>query len=154
MICQICKQKEATGHYIQVVGSSKVLELHICDDCARKMLDSRRNAASFEIPIVKPGKGQNFGLENIEKVCPSCGMLFSVFIQSGFEGCPACYSAFKDILGKIMEGFPSISENIDTLKSDLERAVVEERFEDAAKIRDRLRSITQRLKKAKNEQTY
>ncbi len=152
MICQICKQKEATGHYIQVVGSSKVLELNICDDCAKKMLDSRKRAASFEIPMTPSMASQMSELENIEKVCPSCGTLFTVFIQSGFEGCPACYTAFKDILGRIMDGFSSLPENIETLKGDLERAVVEERFEDAATIRDRLRSMTQRLKKAKNEQ--
>lgn len=151
MICQVCKTKEATGHYVQVIGSSKVVELYICDDCAKKMLDYRRQMAQFgakpqtdwlssiidNSTIVEPQ-------ENIS--CPSCGKRFEAFVSASFKGCPTCYIAFKETLGKILGEFSLSKETVESLKGDLERAISEERFEDAAKIRDYLKSLTRKTK--------
>ena len=120
MICQVCKTKEATGHYVQVIGSSKVVELYICDDCAKKMLDYRRQMAQFgakpqtdwlssiidNSTIVEPQ-------ENIS--CPSCGKKFEAFVSASFKGCPACYIAFKETLGKILGEFTLTKETIESL---------------------------------------
>jgi len=152
MLCQICKQREATGHYVQVVGASKVLELHICDECAKKMLENRRTAATFG------SKGVQDWLSSIatpstdatiEKTCPSCGRKLNAFIQANFQGCPTCSTAFKEYLGKMLDGFEETPENVDNLKEELERAIIEERFEDAALIRDRLRSMQRKTKHSK-----
>lgn len=145
MLCQICKQKEANGHYIQVLGAYKVLELHVCDDCAKKMLDSRRNSAAFG------GKQMPDWLEMItssienkstsETICPKCGKRFSHFVQSGYKGCDSCYSSFKTSLGKLTEDFEQGNVTVESLIDDLNRAILDERYEDAAKIRDQIMSL-------------
>jgi protein arginine kinase activator len=134
-----------------VIGSSKVVELHICDDCAKKMLDYRRQMTQFGVKpqtdwlssvidnttIVEPQ-------ENIS--CPSCGKKFEAFSLASYKGCPSCYIAFKETLGKILGEFALAKETVESLKEDLERAICEERFEDAAKIRDYLKSLSRKTK--------
>ncbi|HOU08337.1 MAG TPA: UvrB/UvrC motif-containing protein [Caldisericia bacterium] len=150
MLCQICKQKEATGHYVQVIGSTKVLELYICDDCAKKMLESRRAQATFGqkgvsdwlSSVVAQAREQ----KDIDLACPNCGKKYLAFVKDNYIGCPACYIAFKERLGAIINEFSLSRESTESLKSDLERAIQEERFEDAAKIRDYLKSQSQKSK--------
>ena len=35
MLCQICEEQEATVHYTEILNN-KAVELHLCEDCARK----------------------------------------------------------------------------------------------------------------------
>jgi protein arginine kinase activator len=155
MLCQICKQKEANGHFIQVLGAYKVLELHICEDCTRKMLESRRNSAAFG------GKALPDWLEIItntmekkvatESVCPKCGKRFSQFVQSAYKGCPVCYSSFKTSLGGLVCDFDENDMTLDALIGDLNTAILEERYEDAAQIRDQIVSIKSWANRARGD---
>lgn len=99
--------------------------------------------------------------------CNSCGYTFDDIANTGRLGCKDCYSVFQDRLdpiikkiqgsnkhigrlGKITE---SKIENIETkkeeeeisekdkLENDLRDAIKEERYEDAAKIRDEIKKL-------------
>ena len=104
--------------------------------------------------------------------CSSCGSSFSDIVNSGRIGCADCYEKFEDKLepsirkihgrtkhiGKFIsykddekadekaEEKPQISE-LDTLKEQLKTAVSEQRYEDAAVIRDKINE----LQEGKNE---
>lgn len=155
MLCQICKQKEANGHYIQVLGAYKVLELYICDDCAKKMLESRRNTAAFG------GKDAPDWLERIsgmiekkvptESICPKCGKRFSQFVQTGYKGCQVCYTTFKLSLGKLVDDFDSGDITLEVLIEDLNKAIIEERYEDAAHLRDQIVNIKSWANRARGD---
>lgn len=104
--------------------------------------------------------------------CNECGFTFDDIVNTGRLGCGNCYDVFGDRLdpiikkiqgnnrhvgrlGKIMdnhilndENYDS-SKNVDTkksklelLKEDLKKAVQEERYEDAAKIRDEIAKLS------------
>ena len=90
--------------------------------------------------------------------CPQCGMSAAEFGESGQLGCAACYRVFKETLvplfkqihgnefhrGKIPVSDPSRQkarrELID-LRRALKKAVGQEAYEQAAKLRDRINEL-------------
>ncbi|HOO62648.1 MAG TPA: UvrB/UvrC motif-containing protein [Synergistaceae bacterium] len=93
--------------------------------------------------------------------CPQCGCDEEWFAMTKFLGCPSCYNAFReDILeylkkeqkGDLHVGstpswyYDEEEENpsveIRKLEEDLRRLVREERYEEAAELRDRIRSLS------------
>lgn len=99
------------------------------------------------------------------RACPTCGSTLIDFKNTGRLGCPHCYTAFaselKDLIRQMHRGDrhvgrrPSLrpaptgaehaptgaSEDIAQLRAQLERAVAEERYEDAARLRDRIAAL-------------
>lgn len=111
--------------------------------------------------------------------CKSCGTAFDDFVNSGEFGCSSCYDLFEDrvtpILRKLQgatrhtgrgyrEITPSTGDDkkstkkaakkeesqLEKLQKDLQKAIKEERYEDAAKIRDEIKKIDND-KKEKNK---
>ena len=91
--------------------------------------------------------------------CPQCGMTYRNFLEEGKFNCPTCYETFKEQLPQILKRLHngaiehigkvpgSINErnqmkrHIEALRQDMKLAVEEERFEDAANIRDQVRAV-------------
>lgn len=107
-------------------------------------------------------------ITNVKELkCNKCGTTYNDFINTGKFGCENCYSIFSDKLdgvlrniqgdniykgrkGKQIEKEIEFKNNkeenkenskIDKLKEDLEKAVKDERYEDAAKIRDEIKKL-------------
>lgn len=165
MLCDICKKREATIFITEIINGEKK-NLYICEICASKLgikgLLKELNIP-FDEDILKkflelmPGIVEE---EKKEKVCPVCNLKFKDFEKSGFFGCPNCYKTFKDELKPILlniqgnvkhlgkkkgEKFkiePYFDSEIKRLKRELEYAIEEERYEDAAKIRDKIKELT------------
>ena len=101
--------------------------------------------------------------------CEQCGYTFEDIIKTGKFGCGNCYDTFADKIEPIIKKIQGssqhigrlgkISENkidikpekeedkkeltqIEKLKEDLKKAIQEERYEDAAKIRDEIKKIS------------
>lgn len=91
--------------------------------------------------------------------CPSCGYQWETFQRTGRLGCPSCYETFRDPLRMLLSGLHGHdthfvveeeklrksgdleeSSPLGQLRRELEKAIREERFEDAAKIRDQIRA--------------
>lgn len=108
--------------------------------------------------------GSLHGAEPIEKEtsCKHCGMTYSEFLKEGRFGCAECYDSFQKTLetslrniqgsdthkGKRPKGFETKTEKfvkelpeIDKLSIKLQDAIEKEEFEEAAKIRDRIRQL-------------
>lgn len=108
--------------------------------------------------------GSIHGAEQTEKepVCDHCGMTYSEFLKEGRFGCADCYDSFKKGLekslrniqgsdthtGKKPKGFESGTEKIvkelseiDKLSIKLQDAIEKEEFEEAARLRDRIRQL-------------
>ncbi|MGG0657165.1 UvrB/UvrC motif-containing protein [Rummeliibacillus pycnus] len=95
--------------------------------------------------------------------CPQCGMTYRKFLEEGKFNCPTCYETFKEQLPQVLKRLHngatehigkvpgSINESyqtkrqIEALRQDMKVAVEEERFEDAANIRDQVRLLEQKL---------
>jgi protein arginine kinase activator len=94
--------------------------------------------------------------------CDCCGMTYSEFMRIGKFGCDKCYDSFQKVLeksiksiqgsdthiGKKPKGFESKTDKIikelsevDKLSIRLQDAIEKEEFEEAAKIRDKIRDL-------------
>lgn len=103
--------------------------------------------------------------------CDSCGSTFDDIINTGRYGCANCYDVFEDRMDPILKKLQGanrhngrlgkISDNnvkfekkeeqknqnssdnrLEKLQEDLKLAIKEERYEDAAKIRDEIKKIS------------
>src|SRR5262245_36650733 len=158
MKCQKCT-KAATLHITEVLGDDQYDELHRCEECAQKYL--------YE-PQQKAGTPKGEGAEESEEAsalnqreCPECGIKFVEFRNSGRLGCPHDYQEFREELlpllenihgetrhmGKTPRRLPQTKQaqsELIQLRKQLHQAVTKEAYEEAAKLRDRIRQLEER----------
>lgn len=170
MLCKNCNKNEATFHYTEIINGVKK-EIALCDKCRNKLgigsLDFNiplgmqdffsdffeNNSYMPEIEFSKKLK------------CDKCGMSYDEFVQGGRIGCINCYDTFQsklDLILKNIHGFnqhkgrilnspktkiieqqkenPKNNE-ITNLKNKLKELVKEEKYEEAAKVRDEIKKI-------------
>ena len=170
MKCTHCNSKEANTHYKRVVNGVKE-EMYLCEDCARELgvmkefdFEPFTMDAFFGNLLGAGAKALN-SLTGIDR-CTYCGTSFNDIVNSGRVGCAHCYDKFEKKLepsieklhgkakhiGKSVtytvdetenaeaEGEKEVSQ-IDKLKAELKQAVVEQRFEDAAVLRDKINEL-------------
>lgn len=151
MLCEKCKSREATTHYMETVNGVKK-EIHLCNECAKQ---EGFDNLGFSFPSIFSGlfKDDYFAPLKEEKKCPTCNMTLSEFSRTGKVGCPDCYTTFENefrpILLKMQKGDrhkgeqpkskPKKAVTIDTLKAELKEAVKQEDFEKAAVLRDKIK---------------
>lgn len=165
MICQICNKKLATVHLTEIIND-QMTELHICENCAKAkgiaglgqpfgLQDLLAGLVDFGVPV---GDGKKV----VDK-CPNCKMTYEDFRKTGRFGCSQCYETFKETLEPLLKKIhgsvqhlgksPMTSgESFDRKKElqefqlRLQRAIQAEAFEEAAKIRDKIRELEKRDK--------
>ena len=163
MKCERCGQREASVHYTEVSGEGNK-EIHLCEICAKKEgVESALGGhiiSHFLAGIAEEATGE---LKKEEKFlqCTHCGLSYSEFRRIGRLGCPHCYEAFakklKPLLrrlhgstrhiGKSVLSGDGKKDELRALRLDLERAIGEEAYEEAARIRDRIREVMKERKK-------
>ena len=152
MLCEKCGKRNATVLYTQIVNGKKS-SLNICSACAsgESLFDNFGSLLSFG------GRGES------TSSCPVCGMTAAELARKGRMGCGSCYDTFriqaKSMLKKIhgtavhtaSEEKPKTAEikneepikeksELDILKERLAKAISEEKYEEAAVIRDQIKS--------------
>lgn len=148
MKCQNCP-KLATLQITEVQGEGNFEEFHLCDECAQKYL--------YESSPKKKKSGVREQTGNGEKKCEYCGIGFVDFRNSGRLGCPHDYNAFQAELLPLLESIHSStrhvgktprrpsqrvrSQQLFQLRKDLQKAVTAESYEEAARLRDRIRDL-------------
>ncbi|MDR1687714.1 MAG: UvrB/UvrC motif-containing protein [Clostridiales bacterium] len=163
MLCEKCNLNNATVHLKQTVnGETK--DIYLCASCAGEGelgISFNNLLQSF----LESFFGQQGGVAYESKThtpqgravkCASCGTSYDDFKKSGKLGCANCYSSFKNELefiikniqgSNVHEGkFPKRSgqefiqkREVERLRAELRRAIDEEQFETAAKIRDEIK---------------
>ncbi len=164
MLCQECQKRPATVHMTKIINNKKT-EMHLCEECAGKRNDfqwfSPFSINDLISSLMDTGKA-SIAIDRISDIrCDSCGMDYFRFKKTGRLGCPKCYSAFNNELlpivrriqkgaqhtGKIPKRTGSklrIHREIEDLKAQLKAAVEKEAFEEAARLRDRIRELENR----------
>lgn len=92
MDCSNCGSSVARAYKRIVNGAEK--EVCLCEKCYRKLY-SKSDAPDF-FAHVFGDKGNKPDKPKSDKVCPSCGMTYARFKNTGFLGCANCYSVFRD----------------------------------------------------------
>ncbi len=167
MICNICGSQEATIHLTEIVNS-QMMEIHLCETCAQeKGTDFKTHFGLGDLigglagadPEAKPGKT----LPSAK--CPECGLTYDDFGKNGRLGCAGCYTAFSKFLLPLIKRVQrstthvgkrpgNVSKNVShahdlrVLQDRLRKTVQMEEFENAAKIRDEIRQIEEKMKKS------
>jgi len=167
MLCEKCQKRPAVVHFAQIVNNQKT-EMHLCEVCAGELqaqshiFSPQFNLQNFLSGLLTSDFGGTLSPTGTQK-CESCGMPEENFIRSGLLGCSNCYSSFgnrlKNVLKRIqgtnthtgkvphrIGGKALINKEIRTLKARLEKAVLNEDFENAALIRDNIRELEKKLK--------
>lgn len=166
MLCQECQKRPATVHYTKIVNGQKS-EMHICEQCAAGMNDFVFPLGldnTFSLNQILAGlmemdpTGDKAARQTAAARCPSCGLTYAQFRQSGRLGCGECYQSFATQLlplvrrihgssehrGKIPKRGGSAAQKrrrLEQLRSELNRAVAREEFERAAEMRDQIRRL-------------
>lgn len=167
MLCEICKEKEATLHLTKIVNGVKE-ERHICEDCAKKekginIINDLNISPSFSFQNILSGfldymnSSTSSNISN-EIVCENCGKTYREFKESGLLGCENCYSVFKSSVLPIIKRVQLSTEHcgkipvksgkyiikqkeIIKLKEELQKAIAIEEYEKAAEIRDKIKEL-------------
>lgn len=161
MVCDICKKNEATVHLTQILDN-KMLKIDLCEVCSKAK--GLQEATGFSLADLQVGLGaaEEIGAD-IGMKCPVCGFTQADFKKTGRLGCSACWETFEHGLASLLKAMhksdrhlgkvPSkaahtlvITERIKELSDNLEKAVREEKYEDAAHIRDQIRQLESKLK--------
>lgn len=172
MICEHCKQRHANVTVTQVQHGQQ-MERQYCEVCAAQFhpfqFELSEEPASLQqlltnwfnfVPITKketPASAVR------TKACPTCGFTYRQFLKQGKFGCGDCYHTFSEQLPQLLEkiqagtkhvGYvedvPSkekIEQQIQALRTAIQEAIREERYEDAANLRDDIRALESKIKK-------
>ncbi len=160
MLCSNCSSKEAAFHYKYIKNGVKS-EIHLCSDCAKELGYIKENDSFFN-PISllgeffsSPSLSHN---KSADTRCNVCGTSFEEIRRNGFLGCDKCYEVFSNpidtILSRIQpstvhKGKLSGSEGkkierdntLKNLKEELQKAILNEKYEEAAVIRDKIKAF-------------
>jgi protein arginine kinase activator len=154
--CQRC-QSPATLHITEILGPNQYEEVHLCEPCAAKYShEGPAKAGAAKTAKELTGEADE-GLFS-QHACPNCGIKFVDFRNSGRLGCPHDYATFRDDLlpllenihgetrhaGKTPRRFPQAKKTeaeLTQLRNRLKQAVTREDYEEAARLRDRIKQL-------------
>jgi len=150
MKCQRCT-KAATLHVTEVFGEGQFEEMHLCEECAQKYLYEPQGAKG------EKSEADETAALNLRQ-CPYCGLKFMEFRNAGRLGCPHDYEVFREELMPLLENIHGerrhvgkapkrqprgrqMRAELTQLRKQLQQAVNREQYEDAARLRDKIRRL-------------
>jgi len=157
MLCQNCKKKQASIHFVKVINGKKT-EMHLCDECAPQKEIGGFGSFGFGIGDILGGMLGGTITHN-RLVCDMCKTDYDTFSKTGKLGCSKCYEVFEEYLDaplkrihgsskylgktpkKHIKEEKSAASTVSELKKKLADAIKKEDFESAAKLRDEIRAI-------------
>ncbi len=170
MYCQNCKERPAAVHITKIVNGEKS-ELKLCQECAAKVQGETFNwephfslnnllSSLFEEADSTVSFAPRAGKQ--QERCNTCGLTYNHFRQTGKLGCNDCYQTFKsqlspvirrihgsdDHTGKIPQRSGEtlqVKKKIEQLKGTLKELVQQEEFEKAAKARDEIKQLEEKM---------
>lgn len=167
MLCDMCRKNDASVHIVKIINGKKQ-ELNLCEACARKsneigISDTMNFGSPFSFQNILSGLVDYLnqspqGTRLAEAACPKCGTTYTEFKQSGFLGCDDCYryfySALEPVIRRVQGNIGHIGKvplkserelvekkRLIKLKEELQKAVLMEEYEKAARLRDEIREI-------------
>lgn len=173
MLCQECQKREATVHLTKIVNNQKN-EIYLCDKCAQKKeeLNFGKEGFSFnnlltgllssDFDANAPDSNLNLGYKKVEAECENCDLNYAEFSQQGKLGCSECYTEFEDRIDKLLKkvhgnnrhtgkvpkrtgGVIRTRKEIQKLRQKMQTAVQKEEFEEAARLRDEIKELEEKI---------
>ncbi|MCM2267777.1 MAG: UvrB/UvrC motif-containing protein [Elusimicrobiales bacterium] len=165
-LCEDC-HKAAAAVFLKLAVNNKVTETHLCPACAaKKGMGLGLETGAFNISDIVGNMSGYFKdflpPERRTLRCRACGLKYSEFKESGRLGCPECYAGFESQLTELMTRIHGSARHsgraysggaelklskaesgrrLEELRAELKAAVAREDFEDAARLRDAMKSL-------------
>lgn len=149
--------------FTEVVGGTKNT-VAVCANCARErgivakapeppgpLPDAPK--ISIQVTTVDPQS-----VPTAPRRCPGCNTSLVEIRKSGRVGCPACYTAFREHLEPLLQRVHGATRHVSggnghgardelrRLEAALRRAVAEEDYERAARLRDRIETTRAKIR--------
>lgn len=158
MLCDRCKKNVATFHK-SVMINGEGYETHLCEECAKDMdlnmdmdVDMDFGFPNDIFDLINDNFGFNgLYLEKNTKKCPKCGSTFSDFLKRGKLGCSECYDTFNEEIRDMLENMDNPTDidldltetpsELTLLENDFNKAIAEERYEDAGKLKQKINEL-------------
>lgn len=158
MLCQNCHKRAASVHFTQVKNNTKA-DIYLCEQCASEISQNELIAPFGFNDLINGLFGSQVKQEApVTLKCQNCGMEYNEFLKTSRVGCAHCYKAFGTKLAPIIKRIHgnaqhhgkvpnrvssniNISNELEKLKTLLNQSIKREEYEEAAKIRDRIRSL-------------
>ena len=169
MKCQVETCNNEASVFLTQIVDGKMTQVNLCEKCSKEkgVTDPTGfQLADFLIGAAGQTKTSQEPAEDDKLACPECGFTRAHLKKIGRLGCPECYHTFAEDLDKMLRamhkgtrhigknpgknpnpGNPpaapkvSVKKRIAELKEAIDRAVAEERYEDAARLRDEMREM-------------
>ena len=169
MICNVCGTNEATIHLTEIVNE-QMIEIHLCETCAQEK--GTEFKAHFNVGDLLSGLNdlaqEVTGVGKMVIKCPNCGLTYEEFGRTGRLGCAECYEAFSKLLMPLIKRVqhstqhvgkrPSrlaapvrLTHDLRELQNRLQKSIEQEEFEEAARIRDQIRQLEEKMKRGKKK---
>ncbi|GAB4245527.1 MAG: UvrB/UvrC motif-containing protein [Thermoleophilia bacterium] len=168
-LCDSCGIEPGTVHIIRV-EDGEFVHTHLCQTCAEEAAGgTEASEIFFAVPTAVAGLLRSLLSTGARRrpvgeaglMCGVCGSTLADVEERGLLGCPACYEAFAEHitaalvqteagmhLGKepgAPAGQVSTKREVLRLERMLAELVGDERFEEAAGVRDRLAELSARM---------
>ncbi len=155
MKCEKCPNA-ATWHVTEIHSEADIEELHLCEVCAHKYLADPQPGQKASTP--KASRSDDEDAPSAQRECDVCGLKFVDFRNTGRLGCPHDYEVFQEELAQLLESVHGdtrhsgkvprrrpearkAAEELTGLRRQLAQAVTREDYEEAARLRDRIRRL-------------
>ncbi|MFC4025697.1 UvrB/UvrC motif-containing protein [Oceanobacillus longus] len=169
MECHECHERPATLQFKKIINGEETI-VQLCEECAKKkgyvsypedgysLHDLLTGLFNFDnLKMANPSGNQINQMKDLQ--CSSCGMTFSEFKKIGKFGCAQCYESFTSRLepifrrvhagntkhfGKIPKRAGSdlhVKRQLQSYKEELHHLIETEAFEEAAKVRDKIKAL-------------
>jgi len=174
MYCEECEKRPAVVHVTKIVNGQKI-EKHLCEQCAKKQQDQIGftflpdfSFSNFISSMLDMDSFSTFGnIKTEEIVCDKCGLTYSQFAKIGRLGCDKCYGIYGNKLDHLLKRIHGNTKHngkipkrsgedlrfkmeLQNARLELQKAVVEEEFERAAILRDKIKEL-ENIKNNKGE---
>jgi protein arginine kinase activator len=153
MKCERCP-KTATLHITEILTDDQIEEHHLCEDCAHQYLYPPQDKPVAAAAVRDDSDEGSL----LHKECEVCGLKFVDFRNSGRLGCAHDYQVFREELlpllenihgevrhcGKSPRRLPQSKQKqteLIQLRKQLVQAINQEAYEEAARLRDRIRQV-------------
>jgi len=149
-----------------------MVEVHLCENCAQEKgtdFKTHFNLGDLMVDFTETGKSTKTPEKRFAGRCPECGMTYEDFGKTGRLGCPTCYEAFGKLLLPLIkrvqrstshvgkrpgksdsQAAPHVTD-LKGLQDRLRKSVQIEEFEEAARIRDEIKQVEEKIKKLKKK---
>ena len=164
MNCEHCHKNEATVHVTDIAEDppGAVEEHHYCELCADGMnllfVNAAKKKSMADIWKLLQISAKQSSERRPQHACEGCGLSLEEFRRRGRLGCARCYEAFGEQICDLLERvhgatrhvgrLPGVSEaewnrmrDLAELRQELEVAIREEAYENAARLRDRIQTL-------------